>query len=242
VVLGGEGGECFPQLDWIGVQADLAAGGQRVEHPAGIRAGADGQGQVGVLGVGHRLPGLVGAGEAVHLVKGHVRGRVDPAHGEVQYPAAADGGELVTITEQSHPHVVLVGDGEQGSGGVLVEHAGLVDDQQVPRSEVGSDPRAGVWNAADRVGLAGGEPGPGAVVGPAPAVLEGQPGRRAGGGADLGGGDAGRLQGGVTTTSRRPRSSSSRRAVARVVVLPAPAAPSTTTSGRFPASAAAVAA
>src|SRR4051794_2872673 len=109
-------------------------------------------------------------------------------------PPAANRGQLVAVAEQRDPHVALVGDGEQRAGGVLVEHAGLVDDEQVPGEQPRGLGRAGVEGAGGRVALPGGQPGPDAVIGPAPAVLEGQPGRRPGRGAELARGDPGRLE------------------------------------------------
>src|SRR4051812_49974390 len=91
--------------------------------------------------------------------------------------------------------------------------------------------------AGDRIGLADGEAGPGAVIIPAPAVLVGQPGRRPGDRADLCGGDRAAFSVGVTTTSWRPCPASRVLVAASVVVLPAPAAPSITTRRRRPASA-----
>ena len=52
-----------------------------------------------------------------------------PASGEVEYASAADSGELVAVADERDPGVALVGDGEEGQGGVLVEHAGLVDQE-----------------------------------------------------------------------------------------------------------------
>jgi hypothetical protein len=130
----------------------------------------------------------------VHPVQGQVPRRVDGVGGEVEDAAAADRGQLVPVAEQRHPHPALVCDGEQGAGGVLVEHAGLVDDQQIPWPQSRGLLRAGVDPAGDRIGLPGLEPGPGAVGVPAPAVLVGQPRRRPSRRAHPGGGDLGGLQ------------------------------------------------
>ncbi len=56
---------------------------------------------------------------------------VGPPGGVVEDAAAADGGELVAVADERDPCAGLVGDGEQRAGGVLVEHPGLVDEQQV---------------------------------------------------------------------------------------------------------------
>jgi hypothetical protein len=96
---------------------------------------------------------------------------VDLAGGEVENSAAADGGELMAVAEQRQANPALVGDGQQRPRGVLVEHPGLVDGEQVARVQSCGLPGAGVGDFGDRVGLADGQPGPGAVAAPAPAVL-----------------------------------------------------------------------
>src|SRR3712207_6937130 len=53
--------------------------------------------------------------------------RVHLPSGEIKHAAAPDRGELVAVTNQRQPSSGLVGDGEQGASGVLVEHAGLVE-------------------------------------------------------------------------------------------------------------------
>src|SRR4051794_12892021 len=73
--------------------------------------------------------------------------------------------------------------------------SGLIDDEQVPRPQPRPLPRPGIAATSYWVVLAGREPGPGTLVVPAPTVLERQPRRRPGSGADFGGGDLGRLQG-----------------------------------------------
>ena len=77
----------------------------------------------------------------------------------------------------------LVGDGQEGSGGVLVEHPGLVDEQQVTGPEPGAGTGSGVRLS-----------GPVAVAVPAPPVLVDQPGGGVPFGAGLGGGDLRGLQ------------------------------------------------
>jgi hypothetical protein len=74
----------------------------------------------------------------------------------VQDAAAPHCWELVPVADQRDPRPGLVGDREQGAGGVLVEHARLVDQQQVAGSQPGG--RAGCWVGA---------PGPVPVVVPA---------------------------------------------------------------------------
>jgi hypothetical protein len=53
----------------------------------------------------------------------------------------------------------------------------LVHHEQIARPQTYGLLGTGVGDPEDRVGLTDDQPGPGAVVGPAPAVLEGQPGR-----------------------------------------------------------------
>ena len=61
-----------------------------------------------------------------------------PACGEVEDAAAANGWELVAVAEERDPRVRSVGDGEQRAGGVLVEHAGLVDEEDVAGEQAGT--------------------------------------------------------------------------------------------------------
>ena len=70
-------------------------------------------------------------------VRGHLSG------GQVEHSPTADGGQLVPVTDQCDPSVVFVGDGQQCAGGVLVEHAGLVNEQHVARGDHGIVARAG---------------------------------------------------------------------------------------------------
>ena len=56
---------------------------------------------------------------------------VGPAGGEVEHAAAPDRRQLVPVPHQRDPRAVLVGDREQRAGGVLVEHPGLVHQQQI---------------------------------------------------------------------------------------------------------------
>ena len=55
----------------------------------------------------------------------------------VEDAAAADGGQLVAVADERDPGAGFIGDSEQGSRGVLVEHPGLVDEQQVTRQQPG---------------------------------------------------------------------------------------------------------
>ena len=92
----------------------------------------------------------------------------------------------MAVTDERDPGVGLVGDGEQGAAHVLVEHARLVDEQEV----AGEQPRLRLQRIAlDRLA------GPVAVLVPTEAVLVGQPGARERGGSELLLGDQRGLQG-----------------------------------------------
>ena len=125
------GGPHQPGAKFLGVamDPDLAAGQQGIEHLAGVIAGAHGQGQVRICGVGQGAAVGAGAGEPVQPLQFPVGIGVDLADGEVEDAAAAHRSHLVAITEQCGAHLTLVGDGQQGVGGVLIQHSGLVDDQ-----------------------------------------------------------------------------------------------------------------
>jgi hypothetical protein len=94
-----------------------------------------------------------------------------------------DSRELVSVPEERDASPGLVGDGEKGAGGVLVEHPRFVHQQEVARFQHG------------RQGRARGLARPAAVVVPSPSVLVGEPccGVRACPGVTAG--DRGRLQG-----------------------------------------------
>ena len=128
-------GECVGALDLAGVDDDLVARSKSVEDLTGTLTFAHEQAEVGVRRVG----------EAVHRLELEVRLGPHPPCGEVEYPAAADGGQLVTVPEQRDGRVGSVGDREQRAGGVLVEHAGLVDQEYV----AGQQPCAGVGTGVD---------------------------------------------------------------------------------------------
>lgn len=68
-----------------------------------------------------------------------------PPCGEVEDAAAADGGQLVAVAEERDGRVGSVRDREQGAGGVLVEHAGFVDEQYV----AGQQSRAAIGVGVD---------------------------------------------------------------------------------------------
>ena len=110
-----------------------------VEHARRVVAGAHPEAEVGVVGVG----------EPVHRLEGDDGGRVRARDGVVEDAAAADGGELVAVTDERDAGAGLVGDGEERAGGVLVEHSGLVDEQQVTEPAA-VRPRRG-WGRGCRV-------------------------------------------------------------------------------------------
>ena len=142
---------------------DLAAFEKGVEDLTRPLTGAHEQAEFGVRGIAEPV-------DRLELV---VRFGSHPACGEVEDAAAADGRELVAVAEERDDCVRSVGDGEQRAGGVLVEHAGLVDEEDV----AGEQACAGLGRG---VGL---RPVP--VLVPAVAVLVDEPGGGEGVGADL---------------------------------------------------------
>ncbi len=159
-------------LDVGAVHDDLPACEEGVEHLVASVALAHPQAQDGV--------GLVG--ESAHGLEGHDRRRVRVGDSVVEDAASADGRELVAVPDERDPGAGFVCEGEERPGGVLVEHPGLVDHEQVPGSK-------GCGLAGSGVGL----PGPVPVVVPAPPVLVDQPGGRVSLGAGLTRGDVGGL-------------------------------------------------
>jgi hypothetical protein len=144
-----------------------------------------------------------------------------PAGSEVEDPAATDGWELVTVADECDPSTGLIGDGEQGAGGVLMQHPRLVDQQQVTASKtvLGGVLRSWVQR---------------------PSGSQRQPNSWTSAAADCAcvavlAATWAAFNVGVITTRRWPCRSSCCWVAARVVVFPAPAAPSTTTSRASPA-------
>ena len=87
-----------------------------------------------------------------------------PSHGVVEDPSAADGGELVPVTHERDPGTHLIRDRQQSACRVLIEHPGLIDQQQITGFE--PRPRRRGWiRSTDPVALAV----------PAPAMLMDQP-------------------------------------------------------------------
>ena len=82
--------------------------------------------------------------------QGQVRGRVDPAGGQVEHSPASDRHQLLPVAEQRHTDLTLVGDGKQGACGVLLQHPGPIDNQQVPGMELGVGCGARVDAARER--------------------------------------------------------------------------------------------
>ena len=82
-----------------------------------------------------------GAHEPVDRVQIDTRVGVDPAASEVEHAAAADRGQLMPVADQRNPGTGLIRDGQQGAGGVLIQHPCLIDKQQTPgRSRASSPP------------------------------------------------------------------------------------------------------
>ena len=95
-----------------------------------------------------------GAHEPVDRVQIDTRVGVDPAAREVEHAAAADRGQLMPVADQRDPSTGLIRDGQEGAGGVLIQHAGFIHEQQIARAKPGLLPRAAVDRAGDRVHIA----------------------------------------------------------------------------------------
>jgi Uma2 family endonuclease len=76
--------------------------------------------------------------EAVHGLELEVGFGWCPSCGEVEDAASSDGRQLVTVADERDGGPGVVGDREQCTGGVLVEHAGFVDEEYV----AGEQPRS----------------------------------------------------------------------------------------------------
>jgi hypothetical protein len=118
---GADRGQGCGAFDVAGMDDDVAAFEEGVEDLTGTSHRSHEQAEVGVGGIA----------EPVDRLQRVVRFGSHPACGEVEDAAAADRRELVAVAEQRDDCVGLVGDGEQCAGCVLVEHAGLVDEQDV---------------------------------------------------------------------------------------------------------------
>jgi len=162
-------------LDLGGVDDDLSSLHKGIEDGPGSRAGPHEETELGIRAVA----------EAVHGLELEMGLGAHPPSGEVEHPAATYSRELVAVTEEGDSRVCPVGDVEQGAGGVLVEHAGLVDEQYVAGRE--SPER---WDLVARDVDAA----PAAVLVPTVAVLVNERGGGERGGANLLAGDFGRLQ------------------------------------------------
>jgi hypothetical protein len=163
VAVGADRGQGCRAFDLAGMDDDLAAFEKRVEDLTRPLTGPHQQAEVGVRGIAEPM-------DRLELV---VRFGSHPACGEVEDAATADGRELVSVAEERDGGVRSVGDGEQRPGGVLVEHAGLLDEEYVAEDQA----RAGLGG---RVG-----PRPVTVLVPAVAVLVDEPSGGEGVGADL---------------------------------------------------------
>jgi hypothetical protein len=108
----------------VWVETDLAAGQEPVEDFSRALSTAHQQAEVGVLRVL----------EAMDDVEGELGVGWGDVGGEVEDASASDRGKLVPITEQDEPGVGFVRDRHECEGRVLVEHAGLVDEEDVAAS------------------------------------------------------------------------------------------------------------
>lgn len=132
---------------------DLAVLGEQVEHHFRILPGAHGEAELRVVGVG----------EPVDVIQGQARVGTSPVRSEIEDTASSDGGQLMAVPDQRETRASLVGNGHQRAGGVLVQHPGLGDQQQVTPTQHSIGGRDGE--------LAG----PTAIVVPGEAVLAREP-------------------------------------------------------------------
>ena len=216
------------------MQADLPAGVQRVEHLAGVCAGAHGEGESRVVAGPRpwprRRPHRGRVGEPVHGVEGQAGVGCGPAGGEVEDAAAA--------RPPAAGAGLPSGRAAPGTRRRWPPRRGRCPDRAFPlrRPASGRPDEAAPLVRAGEHGPVTGSASPiarrvQAPVSVAPiAVLVGQPRGRGGARAELPVATRAAFSVGVTTTSRCPPSARAARAAARVVVLPAPAAPSTTSS------------
>jgi len=135
------------------VDDDLAALDEQVEHRFRILPGAHCEAELGVVGVG----------EPVDVIQGEARVGIGPVGSEIEDTASSDGGQLMAVPDQRQTRASLVGNGHQRAGGVLVQHPGLVDQQQVTPTQHSIGRREGE--------LAG----PTAIVVPGEAILAREP-------------------------------------------------------------------
>ena len=92
-----------------------------MEHVLQLLTRPHRSGQVGVFDIRHAAPPTVLTRDVMDEALDDVdRHDVGPAGGVVKHPAAADRRKLVPIPDQRDAGAGLVGDGEQGAGGVLV--------------------------------------------------------------------------------------------------------------------------
>src|SRR5699024_1680897 len=91
-----------------------------------------------------------------------------PTCSEVEDAAATNRRELVAVAEKRDRRVRSVGDGEQRAGGILVEHAGLIDEEDVAGQQAGAYVGCGAGSRVDSR--------PVAVLVPPVAVLMDEPG------------------------------------------------------------------
>ena len=112
-------GERRGPLDLAGVHDHEPAAHELVEDLTSSLTTAHPQRQVGVLRIGEAADPLE-LDDAIGCV----------ASREVEHSPASDGGELVPVADQRHLGAGVVGELEERAGGVLVEHPGLVDDEE----------------------------------------------------------------------------------------------------------------
>ena len=142
LAVAGMGGDVLADRIVVGMHHDEAQSGELVEHVTGVLAVAHPQSEGGVVGVG----------EAVQL--GHVVGTATNLRGHVEHPATTDSRELGAVAHERDRRLRLLSDGQEGAGGVLVEHPGLVHDHPLTPQQSRVSRRPGVGAPAIGVGVA----------------------------------------------------------------------------------------
>lgn len=113
--------------------------------------------------------------------------------GDVEHAPASDRGELCPVPDQGERRAGFVRDGQEGEGGVLVEHPGFVHHDPFAMSQAVLLRRAAVGRARLRVGVTGRESCPDSIGVPPESVRVNERGNRVGRHAELDRGDLGGL-------------------------------------------------
>ncbi len=133
------------------MQHDQAERVQPIKQRHRVAASAEVEGELRVVGIGE----AVQARQVKH--PRHERG------GDVEHAPASECGELCPVPDQGERRAGFVRDGQEGEGGVLVEHPGLVHHDPLTSSKAVLLGGAVVGRARLWVRVTGHEPGPDAI-------------------------------------------------------------------------------